>query len=110
VPANTGLFLNRGRSISVSNFPVVTTVIIHKTPVKDCTSCRKIKCPQKIKHRVAVGIEASKLHNRRNSYLHMLTQGQKEIAEGRGLYKLHLKAQFLPHTKHTAASLQGPVS
>jgi len=40
----------------------------------------------------------------------MLTQGQKEIAEGRGLYKSHLKAQFLPHIKHTAAPLQGPVS
>jgi len=40
----------------------------------------------------------------------MLAPGQKDIAEGRSLYKLHLKTQFLPHIKHTAAPLQGPVS
>jgi hypothetical protein len=41
-------------------------------------------------------------------YFYVLTQRQKEIAEGRSLYKLHLKAQFLLHIKHTAAALQGP--
>jgi len=87
VPANTRLFFNTGHNISVSNFAVVTKILIRKTPSQRLYVLQENKMPKTLKiqtyKQVAVRIEASKLHNRRNLCLLMLTQGQKEMAEGR---------------------------